>query len=117
MLSSLDSTVLLMISFLFQVCCYYSIFSVTNLFSGSAVAVERIFSGGRDTISLRRASLKPETIRILMLVKRRLILAREKSNFNIFLDLNIVLSQLFVSCLNSTRIYGRIPVFSPVPYR
>ena len=40
----------------------------------------------------------------------------KKSNFNIFLDLNIVLSQLFVSCLNSTRIYGRIPVFSPVPY-
>ncbi len=44
--------------------------------TGSAVAVERIFSGGRDTISLRRASLKPETIRILMLVKRKLILAR-----------------------------------------
>jgi hypothetical protein len=43
---------------------------------GSAVAVERIFSGGRDTISLRRASLKPETIRVLMLVKRRLILKR-----------------------------------------
>jgi hypothetical protein len=42
------------------------------------VAVEHIFSGGRDTISLRRASLKPETIRVLMLVKRRLILAREK---------------------------------------
>jgi hypothetical protein len=47
-------------------------------FPGSAVAVEHIFSGGRDTISLRRASLKPETIRILMLVKRRLVLAREK---------------------------------------
>ena len=82
MLSSLDSTVLLrlVISFLFQVCCYYSIFSVTNLFSGSAVAVEHIFSGGRDTISLHRASLKPETIRILMLVKHRLILrlAHEK---------------------------------------
>jgi hypothetical protein len=44
----------------------------------SAVAVERIFSGGRDTISLRRASLKPETIRVLMLVKRKLIVAREK---------------------------------------
>ena len=41
------------------------------------MAVERIFSGGRDTISLRRASLKPETIRVLMLVKRKLILARE----------------------------------------
>lgn len=45
-------------------------------FVGSAVAVERIFSGGRDTISLRRASLVPETIRVLMLVKQRLRLAR-----------------------------------------
>ena len=43
---------------------------------GSAVAVERIFSGGRDTISLRRASLQPSTIRILMLLKHRLRLAR-----------------------------------------
>jgi hypothetical protein len=43
---------------------------------GSAVAVERIFSGGRDTISLRRASLKPDTIRTLMVVKQRLRLAR-----------------------------------------
>jgi hypothetical protein len=31
-------------------------------YAGSAVAVERIFSGSRDTISLRRASLNPETI-------------------------------------------------------
>ena len=44
---------------------------------GSAVAVERIFSGGRDTISLRRASLKPETIRTLMLVKQHLWLTQE----------------------------------------
>ena len=36
---------------------------IYHLSLGSAVAVERIFSGGRDTISLRRASLKPETIR------------------------------------------------------
>jgi hypothetical protein len=43
---------------------------------GSAVAVERIFSGGRDTISLRRASLIPGTIQVLMLVKQRLWLAR-----------------------------------------
>ncbi|KIJ46084.1 hypothetical protein M422DRAFT_250514 [Sphaerobolus stellatus SS14] len=42
---------------------------------GSAVAVERIFCGGRDTISLRRASLKPDTIRTLMLVKQKLKLA------------------------------------------
>jgi hypothetical protein len=42
---------------------------------GSAVAVERIFSGGRDTISLCCASLDPETIRTLMLVKQHLCLA------------------------------------------
>jgi hypothetical protein len=40
------------------------------------VAVERIFSGGRDTISFQRASLNPDTIRTLMLVKQRLRLAR-----------------------------------------
>ena len=39
---------------------------------GSAVAVEHIFSGGRDTISLHRASLIPDTIQVLMLVKQRL---------------------------------------------
>lgn len=44
--------------------------------TGSAVAVERIFSGGRDMISLRCTSLKPDTIHILMLVKQRLQLAR-----------------------------------------
>jgi hypothetical protein len=43
---------------------------------GSAVAVERIFSGRRDTISLRRASLQPDTIKTLMMVKQRLRLAR-----------------------------------------
>jgi hypothetical protein len=48
----------------------------SDVSKGSAVAVERIFSGARDTISLRRASLKPETIRTLMLVKQRLRLAR-----------------------------------------
>lgn len=47
------------------------------------MAVERIFSGGRDTISLRRASLKPDTIRVLMLVKKKLHLEREKSKKNI----------------------------------
>ena len=48
--------------------------------TGSAVAVERIFSGGRDTISLQRASLQANTIRILMLVKKRLHLARAKAH-------------------------------------
>lgn len=37
---------------------------------GSAVAVERVFSGGRDTISIRRASLKADTIRALMIIKQ-----------------------------------------------
>jgi hypothetical protein len=46
---------------------------------GSAVAVERVFSGGRDTISLRRASLLPETIKVLMLAKKKLHLARSQS--------------------------------------
>jgi hypothetical protein len=49
---------------------------LTHIPIGSAVAVERVFSGGRDTISLRRASLKPETVRALMLVKHRLRLKR-----------------------------------------
>ncbi|KJA22731.1 hypothetical protein HYPSUDRAFT_138928, partial [Hypholoma sublateritium FD-334 SS-4] len=39
---------------------------------GSAVAVERLFSGGRDTIALRRASLHPDTIRILMILKQHI---------------------------------------------
>jgi hypothetical protein len=46
------------------------------IYAGSAVAVERIFSGSRDTISLRHARLNPETIRTLMLVKQQLRLAR-----------------------------------------
>ena len=51
---------------------------IYHLSLGSAVAVEQIFSGGRDTISLRHASLKPETIQILMLVKRKLMISQEK---------------------------------------
>jgi len=39
---------------------------------GSAVAVERILSGGRDTIGLRRPSLKAETTQTLIFVKARL---------------------------------------------
>ena len=39
---------------------------------GSAVAVERIFSSGRDTVSMQQSSLKAETIRTLMLVKHQL---------------------------------------------
>jgi hypothetical protein len=47
--------------------------------TGSAVAVERVFSGGRDTTGLRRASLKAETIEFLTFVKARLRVAREVS--------------------------------------
>lgn len=57
----------------------YSLYIHCSFFfdlAGSAVAVERIFSGGRDAISLRRASLKADTIQALMLVKGQLRLAR-----------------------------------------
>lgn len=47
--------------------------------TGSTVAVERVFSGGRDTIGIRHASLKPETVRTLMLVKAWARLEREKA--------------------------------------
>jgi hypothetical protein len=39
---------------------------------GSAVAVKCIFSSGRDTISIRCASLQPETICTLMVLKHHL---------------------------------------------
>jgi hypothetical protein len=42
------------------------------LVAGSAVLVERVFSGDRDTVALRRTSLSAETIRELMLVKHHL---------------------------------------------
>ncbi|KAJ7738167.1 hypothetical protein B0H16DRAFT_1425022 [Mycena metata] len=44
---------------------------------GSAVTVERLFSGGRDTISLRCSRSKPEAIRTLILVKHHLCLKRK----------------------------------------
>jgi hypothetical protein len=62
-----------------QYCNILECFETKTLILGSAVAVERIFSGGRDTISLRRASLRPETIKVLMLVKKKLHLARAQS--------------------------------------
>ncbi|KAJ7339238.1 hypothetical protein DFH08DRAFT_812629 [Mycena albidolilacea] len=49
---------------------------IIRFIGASAVAVERIFSGGRDTIGLRRASLKAETIQMLIFVKARLRIAR-----------------------------------------
>ena len=56
----------------------YDVFFSTKLSSGSAVANERVFSGGRDTISLHRASLHPQTIKVLMLSKKKLHLLRAK---------------------------------------
>jgi hypothetical protein len=50
----------------------------TQLLPGSAVTVERIFLGRRDTISLRCSSLKPETIHTLMLTKQKVRLAHHK---------------------------------------
>ncbi|EJD42082.1 hypothetical protein AURDEDRAFT_67986, partial [Auricularia subglabra TFB-10046 SS5] len=44
---------------------------------GDAVAVERVFSGGRDTISIRRTQLSADMIRVLMIVKQALRQARE----------------------------------------
>ena len=38
------------------------------LFLGSAIAVEHIFSSGRDTISIHHASLQPETIHTLIVM-------------------------------------------------
>ncbi|KAJ6462554.1 hypothetical protein C8R45DRAFT_841630 [Mycena sanguinolenta] len=46
--------------------------------SGSAVAVERVFSGGRDTIALRRARLSANTNRTLMVLKAQIRLARKE---------------------------------------
>jgi hypothetical protein len=46
-------------------------------FAGSAFAVERIFSGDRDTIGLRQTSLKVETVQTFMFVKTRLRLTRK----------------------------------------
>ena len=58
---------------------YLQIFNTSSSHLCSAVAVKQVFSGGRDTISLRRASLNADTIHILMLVKKRLHLACAKA--------------------------------------
>lgn len=80
-LNSQTSFAWLVISCVSPVSCQpYSICTFLIISPGSAVAVERIFSGGRDTISLRRASLHADTIRVLMLVKKRLHLARAQAN-------------------------------------
>ena len=62
--------------------CVVSLIEVTfsNIYPGSAVAIERIFSGGHNTISLQHASLHADTIWILMLVKKQLYLARAQAS-------------------------------------
>ncbi|KAJ7728694.1 hypothetical protein DFH07DRAFT_757185, partial [Mycena maculata] len=57
---------------------FFFSFWLLTLQSGSAVAVERVFWGGRDTIALRRASLQPSTIRTLMVLKVQLRLAHKE---------------------------------------
>ena len=42
---------------------------ILKMISGSSASVERKFNGGRDTISLRRGSLKATTIRELTLFR------------------------------------------------
>ena len=51
-----------------------------SMMTGSAVAVEWVFLGGWDIISLQCASLQADTIQTLMLVKKHLHLACEKAN-------------------------------------
>jgi hypothetical protein len=45
-------------------------------FLGTSVAVERVFSAGRDVISVRRASLSAESIRMLMNYRAGIILEK-----------------------------------------
>ena len=77
-------TALLVISFAFQV---HSILSYSHSsvypFLGSAVAVEHIFSSGRDTISIRCASLQPDTIQTLMVLKHHIRRTRGVNAINI----------------------------------
>ncbi|QRV98020.1 AC transposase [Ceratobasidium sp. AG-Ba] len=44
---------------------------------GTSVAVERVFNVGRDVISLRRASLNAETIRMLMTYRAGIVLEKQ----------------------------------------
>ena len=84
-------------------------------FSGSSVAVERIFSSGRDTISIHRSCLKPETISRLMLFRQKLI--HEAPNWlDIPYIVNLVSTLLnwYIQCvfcvfLTAARIYTPDP--------
>jgi hypothetical protein len=53
----------------------FTFLKIITVILGSVIAIKQIFSGGRDTISLCIASLKPDTICTLMFVKQHLCLA------------------------------------------
>ncbi|KAJ6541434.1 hypothetical protein B0H19DRAFT_1034411 [Mycena capillaripes] len=74
---------------------------------GSAVTVEQVLSGGRDTISLRRSSLKPlaDTIQTLILLKYHLRLKHK-----VLEDAIQATEKLEILCLSLCKfnwIYGR----------
>lgn len=48
-----------------------------TIITGTSVAVERVFSAGRDVISVRRASLSAETIRVLMTYRADIMLEKK----------------------------------------
>jgi hypothetical protein len=50
--------------------------TILYLCIGTSVAVERVFSAGRDVISVRRASLSAESIRMLMNYRAGIILEK-----------------------------------------
>jgi hypothetical protein len=66
-------------AYLVLYCVIIESFSTNIIVSGSAVAVECVFSGGHDTISLQCASIWPETIKVLMFVKKKLHLAHAQA--------------------------------------
>ena len=66
-------TALPVIFFIFQVRSISSYsYPPIYTFLGSTIAVECIFSSSRDTISIQHASLQPETIHMLMVLKHHL---------------------------------------------
>jgi hypothetical protein len=91
---------------------------VTNIIVlGSAVAVECVFLGGHDTISLQWASLWPETIKVLMLVKKKLHLVHVRGHPSVSLlplssptlPLSICTPYPHLCIISKDRTYSRRP--------
>ncbi len=57
------------ILFLFTLFALLTFLTFEFLFTATSVPVEHVFSGGRDLISHRRCSLKPESITACMCLK------------------------------------------------